>query len=238
MRVSQLIKSVTVVILFWVTLPAQANLITNGSFETPTLTPGSDYVIATVGGSTIPGWSVVGPTGLHVAIVEALYDLPDSAGINFAAADGVQWIDLAGAGANTYEGLLQSFSLTPDTYSLSFYIGNVVDPASGLGTQSAVDLLINGIQVQSFANSGSGGTGINWQKFTYEFSGSGLTTIEFRNLDGATDNLNGLDNVVLAAVQQPTTAVPEPSTIALLIAGFLSLLVLFNNRRYKINTIW
>lgn len=83
---------------------AATNLVANGSFESPVLTPGSDYLIASVGSSTITGWAVVGPPGTNVAIVEELYNLSDALGINFAAADGVQWIDMTGAGSNAYEG--------------------------------------------------------------------------------------------------------------------------------------
>ena len=79
---------------------AGQNLLLNGSFELPVLTSGSDFLVAPVGSSVIPNWAVVGAPGKNVAIIEALYNLPDAAGINFAAADGVQWIDMAGAGAN------------------------------------------------------------------------------------------------------------------------------------------
>ena len=143
----------------------------------------------------------------NVAIIEALYNLPDAAGINFAAADGVQWIDMAGAGINSTEGVLQSVSLPAGTYSLSFSIGNVVAAAAGLGTTSKANLLINGIFAQSFINGGSIAGAVSWQQFAYTFSAGGVTTIEFRNGDGPSDNLNGFDNVVLSAVPEPATAV-------------------------------
>jgi hypothetical protein len=160
---------------------AATNLVTNGSFESPTLTPGSDYLIASVGSGTITSWAVVGSPGQNVAMIEALYNLPDAAGINFAAADGVQWIDMTGAGSNSTEALQQSVTLAPGIYTLSFYVGNVVAAAAGLGTQSTVDLWLNSSFVQSFTNSGSGGAGINWQQFSHSFNAGGLTSIEFRN---------------------------------------------------------
>ena len=186
---------------------AAPNLLSNGSFESPVLPPGSDFLVAPVGGSVIPGWSVVGAAGQNVAIIEALYNLPDAAGINFTAADGVQWIDMAGAGINSTEGVLQSVSLPAGTYSLSFSIGNVVAAAAGLGTTSKANLLINGIFAQSFINGGSIAGAVSWQQFAYTFSAGGVTTIEFRNGDGPSDNLNGFDNVVLSAVPEPATAV-------------------------------
>ena len=191
---------------------AQTNLIINGSFELPILTPGSDFLTAPVGGAVIPGWSVVGASGQNVAVIEALYNLPDAAGINFAAADGVQWIDMAGVGINSTEGVLQSVPLPADTYNLSFSVGNVVAAAAGLGTQSTINLRINGVLAQSFTNTGAGGGAVNWQRFSYTFAGSGSTSIEFRSGDGVSDNLNGLDNVVLVAV-------PEPSSTITLLLG-------------------
>ena len=188
------------------------NLISNGSFELPVLVPGSDYLVAPVGSAVIPSWSVVGPAGKNVAIIEALYNLPDAAGINFAAADGVQWIDMAGAGANTFEGVEQIVHLVSGSYDLSFSVGNVIAPANALGSQSTIDLWINGTKLQSYTNSASGGTGINWQGFSHTFVGIGSTTIQFRNADGTNDNLNGLDNVFLSAV-------PEASITTMLILG-------------------
>jgi len=153
---------------------AGPNLLSNGSFELPVLTPGTDYLVAPVGGSAIPGWAVVGAPGKNVAVIEALYNLPDAAGINFAAADGVQWIDMAGAGANATEGVLQSVSLVPGAYTLTFQIGNVVAAAAGLGTQSKTDLWINGSFIQSFTNSASGGGAVNWQAFSYTLAQAAL----------------------------------------------------------------
>lgn len=193
---------------------AAPNLISNGSFESPALPPGSDFLVVPVGSPTIPGWSIVGGPGESLAVVEELYNLPDGAGIDFAAADGAQWIDLSGPGVNANDGVLQSVSLNAGSYILSFSVGNVIAPAAFLGTQSRADLWINGTFAQSFTNPGSGGGAINWQPFSYTFGANGSTSIEFRNGDGFGDNFNGLDNVVLSAV-------PEPSSAAILLLGIV-----------------
>ena len=201
----------------------RASLLTNESFESPVLVPGSDFLIVPVGGGAIPGWTVVGPAGKNVAIIEALYNLPDSAGINFAASNGVQWIDLTGGGANAYEGLAQTVATTPGSYNLEFDIGNVVAPAANLGTQSTIDLWLNGVLVQSFTNSSAGGGAINWETFKYSFAATGATKVEFRNADASGDNFNGLDNVVLAAV-------PEPASWLLSLVGATALGLLARRR--------
>lgn len=113
--------------------------------------------------------------------------------------------------------------MTAGTYTLSFYVGNVIAPAGNLGTQSTVDLWLNSTFVQSFTNTGSGGAGINWQQFSHTFGASGLTSIEFRNADVSGDHLNGLDGVFL-------TTVPEPSSVAMSISGLL-LLGVWRRRR-------
>jgi len=131
-------QAAAALLLFGLATSAQANLITNGSFESPILVSGSDYITVSVGSSTIPGWTVVGLPSQNVAVVEALYDLPDAAGINFAASDGVQWIDMTGAGSNGYEGLMQTVATAPGTYHLAFDVGNVIAPTFGLGTQTLI----------------------------------------------------------------------------------------------------
>lgn len=191
--------------------PAFANLITNGSFETPVVPVGgfTNFNSASTG---ITGWTVVGP---QVSIVSGTYA---SFGLKFPAEDGSQWLDLTGDGSNKVEGVKQTVSTTAgSTYDLSFYVGNQVNSSGIYGTTSTVEVLVNGTPVHAFTNSlGAGGTTQVWEQFSLSFvAGSGSSTVEFLNEDPATDNTNGLDNVVLA--EHPTTTVPEPPTFALLV---------------------
>ncbi|MDE3179024.1 MAG: DUF642 domain-containing protein [Acidobacteriota bacterium] len=203
-------------------LPARANLITNGSFETP-LVPVGGFTNFNSGSTGITGWTVTGP---QASIVSKNYT---SFGLSFPAEDGSQWLDLTGDGSNAVEGVEQAVATTAGaTYDLSYFVGNQVNPGGPYGTTSTVKVYANGVLIQTAVNSsGAGGTKQVWEQFSTSFvAASGSTTIEFLNGDPPTDNTNGLDNIVL--VQGSTSPVPEPSTfvmfgLALFAAGFLAL---------------
>lgn len=209
------------VIISSLALPARANLIANGSFETPAVPAGS-FTNFTSGSTGITGWTVTGP---EVSIVSGSYT---SFGLSFPAEDGVQWLDLTGDASNAVEGVEQTIATTSGvTYDISYFVGNQVNPGGPYGTTSTVDVLVNGSAIQKSTNSmGAGGTTQVWQQFMTSFvATSSSTTVEFLNGDPANDNTNGLDNVVV--VPGPTlTATPEPSTFtlfAIALCGFLGL---------------
>jgi Protein of unknown function (DUF642)/PEP-CTERM motif len=184
--------------------------VTNGSFEMP-IAPVGGFTNFNTGSTAIPGWTVVGP---QVSIVSGSYT---SLGISFPAQVGTQWLDLTGDVANSHaDGVTQTVSTTAGTnYTLSYYVGNVVDPSGVFGKTSTVDVYVNGILVQASTNSG-GGTTQAWEQFQTSFlATSSSTLIEFLNGDPSSDNSNGLDNVVLT---QTGSAVPEPSTFPFLVA--------------------
>ncbi len=203
-------------------LPSRAQIITNGSFETPTVPVGSFTSYAS-GSTGITGWTVVGASG-GVAVVSGTFTQSD---ITFPAEDGVQWLDLTGVSTNAVEGVEQTVTTVANTpYTLSFWVGNVYDPGGAFGTTSTVDVMLGGIDGTSlgaFTNSSTTtGTQV-WEQFTTSFTASGSsTTLDFLNADPSSDNTNGLDNIVM-------NPVPEPGTLSLMGIGLLGLL-----RRRKI----
>lgn len=167
------------------------NLLVNGSFEEPPVQTGGFILEATPG--TFGGWTVVGAPG-DVASVSGLLLL---GGINFPAQNGQQWMDLTGT-TNSATGIEQVVTTRAGTtYDLSFHVGNVIDPVGFFGVTSTVEVFADGRSLGAVTNS-DGSTEQNWRRFTLAFTATSASTkITFMNRDTASDNSNGLDDVVL-----------------------------------------
>ncbi len=184
-----------------------ANLIKNGGFEKPVLAPGGYKCFKT--GQTFANWTVVGATA-NVCVINTTYT---SDGFTFPAEAGAQSIDLTGSGSNQAEGVSQNIATTPGAaYKLTFWVGNIVDPAGSLGTTSTVNVLVNGVQVYSATNSlGTGSTSVVWQMFTATITSlTAETSIAFINGDPVTDNSNILDGISLVPQADDEVPAIEP----------------------------
>jgi hypothetical protein len=199
-------------------VPAQANLITNGSFEAPLAPAGSSTSFAS-GSTGITGWIVVGPEASPVSHTFA------AECCTFPAGEGNQWLDLTGDAVNAVEGVQQTVTTSPGTqYLLTFLVGNIFDPGGAFGTTSTVDVRLGGIAgtlLGAFTNSSTtAGTQV-WQQFSTSFTATGSSaTLDFINADPSTDNSNGLDNIILIASE---TSVPEAGTLSLVGFGIIGL---------------
>ena len=203
---------------------AHANLIINGSFETPVVTVGS-FSLFSVGAATLTGWNVVGSSGQDVGIVSGSFF---QNGVTFNAQDGAQWLDLTGFNSNSPEGVSQTIATTAgDRYQLSYYVGNTT--GGGIfGATSTVNVSLNGVGTFSDKNSTADLTGLNWEQFTHTFIASSASTVlAFRNGDPLADNSNGLDNIVLTNLGP----VPEPATYVLLLVGLAALAALHRQKQ-------
>lgn len=195
---------------------AHANLVANGSFEAPNIVATNIYAWYGNGSTAIPGWTVVAPG----ASVDGTQLTPDTY-LGLKGSDGRQWIDLTGNYG--YDKGLRSDSFATvvgQHYTVSFDVGNLL--WGGFG-RSTVGLSINGGTEQLFANTSLVTTGdypMNWAHFSldYEATSTSTTLAFFGRANGVLSNNAGigLDNV---SVTQITSAVPEPETYALMLAG-------------------
>ena len=213
---------------------ASAALIANGSFETP-IVPIGNFTDFAVGSSALTGWSVFGPAGTNVAIVNGTFS---QSGVTFEAEDGNQWLDLTGDGSNSTEGVSQAVTTTiGDRYQLSYFIGNTTGGGGIFGTTSTVNVLLNGASAFTDTNSNVSPTNLNWEQFTHTFVATGTsTTLGFQNADPSNDNSNGLDNIILTDLG-PVTPVPEPASLVLLATGLATFAMIRRRRQRGIRSV-
>ena len=207
-----------------VATPACANLITGGSFESPSI-PVGGTAIYPAGSTAITGWTVVGVGPDSVALVSTSFT---QSGVTFQSQNGQQWIDLAGNASNSQSsGVTQSITTVPSgLYSVSFYVGSADDNVNNFFFPSTIDLSINGGPRAHFTNPIAPSNQLNWAQFVVPFVATGSSTnLTFYNGGASNNFLSALDNVVVDAV-------PEPSTVILLALG-IGGVSLFGRRRPK-----
>lgn len=177
---------------------ANAAVFQNGSFEVGA-DPGS-FTTLGAGSTTIAGWTV-GAGGI------------DYIGTYWQAADGNRSLDLNG---NFPGSISQTFDVVSgQTYKVTFYLAGNTDGGPDIKTLTTTSTDAT-ILFSSFNTAGRSHPDMGWTPISFEFTASGLTeTLTFLSttVDG---NAFGpaLDNVTVAAV-------PEPSTWAMMILGFL-----------------
>ena len=204
MYISRLCKSVAVGIVFAVALQtANANLVTNGSFEMP-LSLGSPSL--PTGSAYLPGWTVINAEIAHI--------FPGAFGV--ISSDGDYSLDLSGYHDSIpYGGVSQVINTTPGAvYNISFDVGSM--SAGSAVSVSAGDLL--GIGTSTGISSA-----VTWTTFTSNFTAQGVTTaIDLIGVLSDSGNYIGLDNVDVTLVSLPNN-VPEPGTLLLVSVSLLAL---------------
>ena len=200
---------------------AASNLVVNGGFEAAP-SPANGYILY-AGGATFPGWTA---TGHDVGTIDGGYS---EGGLVFNANSGNNAIDLTGAGnTGAADGITQTIAtIAGKRYTLTFFVGNASPTggnASSYLSPSTLDLSINSGAISSYTNSDDTAFGINWKSFSTTFTATGPTTLAFSNGTVSTDNYLGLDDV-------SATAVPEPTTWAMMIGGIA--MVGFATRRRR-----
>jgi hypothetical protein len=96
------------------------------------------------------------------------------------------------------EQLTQPF-LGASTYSIAFYVGNINDPAHGLGSTSTARVFVNGVDWGSFTDRRGDATHFIWKEFTIVVTATSTRTkLRILNGDDASDGINGLDRITTA----------------------------------------
>jgi choice-of-anchor C domain-containing protein len=194
---------VTLIFVFLAVTPAGANLINNGGFETGP-DPGS-YITLTNG---LPNWSIAGSI--------------DYKGTYWTAFEGARSIDLAGNGEGR---ISQPFATDVGTlYRVSFAMAG--NPDGGNPVKLLVAWVDNGsAQVFSFDTTGHSKQAMGWVTKWFDFTASsGTTTLNFQSLLFSSPFGAALDNITVAAV-------PIPATALLLGTGLIGLVII--RRRIK-----
>jgi len=190
--------------------------IINPSFETApvggfNLTAGCGSVLGCQYNSgSIPGWSVTGGTGE--------WQPGDSNSVFFNTTGGESGPTVAYTNGGTFSQDLSATTVAGATYTLTFYEGWRND--QGLPT-NAVDLVIGGTDVAATGAALTQGDWTEYQAtFTTATSGQSIA-IDVANSGGQGD----FDNFNL------TSTVPEPTTWAMLLAGFGALGLALRRRK-------
>jgi hypothetical protein len=212
---------------------AQANLLTNGSFETITnfVNQGNDTMLLPVGSTTMTGWTVNGTAAGNDGVAWIGPTNP----FNITAQDGSYALDLTGySNGAPYAGVQQSVATTSgDTYALTFYLGAEIN---GVGTYS-IDAC-GGSTCQTFSvviSTATSGTPQNsWTLETLDFTASGPSSVVslLGTNSGGVQEYIGLDNVSL--VDTGVSATPLPAALPLFASG-LAGMGLFGWRRKRKN---
>lgn len=211
---------------------AQADLILNGSFESPGISgtsgfgPGREQYTALSGGLT--DWTVSGPGDVFV------HQAPDIAAgdsFNFAQ-DGNFYLDLSGSNLNSAHATVsQDFATVPfTTYELSFYIGasSQTVPSAIINVQLTGAATLLDTNLTPLAPL----TNINWSHQTISFiADSASTRLSFHDSSFSDDNASFVDNVSVNAV-----ATPVPSTLIMSSILFGMLGTVWSFKRLKQTT--
>jgi hypothetical protein len=183
----------TVSIVLCATASSRANLIANGSFETP-LVPVGFHTNYPAGSAAITGWQIV---GVDSSIISTSFT---QHGITFQAEQGNQWLDLAGYNSNSQSsGVSQNIATTVGQhYRVRFHVGSAT--GGGVFFPTTVDLSINGGARTHYHNPTAPTNMLNWKEFNVTFAATAASTnLTFFNGGASNNYLSALDNISVTA---------------------------------------
>ncbi len=186
---------------------AAVELVTNGSFEADSQANGTWNLY-----SSLTGWNGAPNVELRNNVAGSAYD-----GANFVELD-----------THSNSSISQLLTGAPGLYQLSFWYS--ARPGTGSDTND-LSFTLDGSTPVTVLSSMSGGSHHNWQNYSavFNFDGHGLLTF---SATGKSDSYGGsLDKISVIS------AIPEPKTYAMILAGML-LLSLTVHRQRKPLVFW
>lgn len=200
---------------------ADANLVTNGSFENGSYCGNTNFCTLGAGSTAISGWTISSGS-------------VDWISSNFwPAADGLMSLDMTGSSAGGLTASTSFNTILGREYQLSFAMSGNPDGSPAV-KQLAVGITPNGgisnstgifpgATIFSYDTAAQGNSrfgDMKWVTHSLNFTGLGvLTSLSFHSL---TPGLYGpaLDDVAVVEYFRPSASVPEPLTLALALMSF------------------
>lgn len=223
---------------------AQANLVTNGSFETTAAFTGTDNSIAVTNGAVIPGWAssyyggeaVVRPQWLAdgcVVCAPSFFQYTFGGPLPASSPDGGNFLFSDANYLNSAITQTVSGFTVNQVYQLKFYQAlaqplfvNPLGTPGPIAAQWTVSLF--GTQLApALTADGATGTISPWKLQTMNFTATSTSTVlSFLAIGSGDPPTIMLDGVTLSAV-------PEPETWALMLAGFLGVGLIYRRNRWR-----
>lgn len=222
---------------------AEANLITNGSFELGSYSGGTNFQTLNTGSTSITGWTVrsgtidwinqywnasEGSKSIDLAGMSA-----GSISTNLNTIVGQSYrvqFDMAGNPDREYAKTMVAISALPDPSNNTLQNYNRIVTAIDLGEPVPLVTPTSSAQIYTFIQTGHTRSSMGWETKVFEFvAQSAITQLLFGDLTSSPEPYYGaaLDNV-RAERAEP---VPEPSTFLLLGAGIAGIGLLRRKQR-------